>query len=72
MIQRRRPQIPLDPTAKLHWATAYIAREHRRTDIEELQEWLCPCHSCNHVRAEIYRTCRVEDHARLLAVRSVA
>ena len=72
LVKRRRAALPPDVNGKLHWATAYIAREHRRTDIEECQEWLCPCWSCNHVRAEIYRSCQVEDQARLLAAGGTA
>jgi len=34
----------------VHWATAYIASDHRKRDLEKLGEWLCPCRSCTDVR----------------------
>jgi hypothetical protein len=67
LVNRRRPAPLLDPNGKLHWATAFIAREHRRTDIEEYREWLCPCWSCNQVRSEILRMQPLDEHNRLLA-----
>jgi hypothetical protein len=31
----------------LHWATAALAYEHRR---EQLDNWVCDCHACTAVR----------------------
>ena len=38
----------------VHWATVYIARDHRAADIEKCGEWLCPCRSCTDVRRALH------------------
>lgn len=39
---------------QLHWATVFVARDHRADDIEKLGEWLCECRSCANVRRSLH------------------
>ena len=62
LVKRRRPALPRDPNGVLHWATIFIAREHRRGDLEDFGEWICPCRSCEQIRYRISAEWRREVH----------
>lgn len=52
LVQRRRPLFDRNALPALHWASVYVAREHRREDGDW---WTCQCVECDRVRAELSR-----------------
>lgn len=44
-----------ESAGQLHWASVYIAREHRLNGEAYNGEWTCPCDECLHVRRELVR-----------------
>lgn len=65
LVNRRSSTLSgLPLSGPLHWASVYIAREHRSRDLKT-GEWRCPCHTCRRVLKELSRGAMPDELKRI-------